>query len=178
MNWKEFEEKCTNCNKCSLCNSRTNIVLGRGNRLADIMLIGEAPGKEEDLSGEPFVGRSGKLLDSILDEAGLSREEIYIANILKCRPPDNRDPKPTETKACIDFLYNQIELVNPKILVCLGKIPATTLIKKDFKVTVEHGNWFDFNGIPITGVYHPSAVLRFPKYKNDWIADFTAIKNK
>ena len=138
-NWNELKEQCLNCKKCGLCETRTNVVFGVGNPNAEVMFIGEGPGENEDLQGEPFVGRGGKLLDKMLYSVDLSREEnIYIANIVKCRPPKNRDPKPEEQVACTDWLRNQYKLINPKIIVCLGRIASAKIIKPDIKITKEH----------------------------------------
>ena len=142
-NWNELKEQCLNCKKCGLCETRTNVVFGVGNPNAEVMFIGEGPGENEDLQGEPFVGRGGKLLDKMLYSVDLSREEnIYIANIVKCRPPKNRDPKPEEQVACTDWLRNQYKLINPKIIVCLGRIASAKIIKPDIKITQEHGLFF------------------------------------
>lgn len=178
--WEEFYEKCRNCEKCELSKTRNNVVVGTGNINSDIMFIGEAPGENEDLQGEPFIGRGGKLLDSMLLEISLERKDVYIANIVKCRPPKNRDPKPIEISACIDYLYKQIEMVNPKVIVCLGRISATILIKKDFKITKEHGNWIEIQNInaKVMAVYHPAAVLRDPRRKADYLEDFIKIKQE
>ena len=154
-------KQCQECKACELYKERTNIVFGVGNQNADILFIGEAPGENEDLQGMPFVGRSGKLLDELLNEVGFSRDEnIYIANILKCRPPKNRDPKPNEQEACLHFLMEQIDIINPKIVVCVGRIAAQKLISKDFKVTSQHGTFVEKNGILFTATYHPAAILR------------------
>ncbi len=174
--WEILLEKCKNCQKCSLHQSRTNVVFGSGNRNADLMFIGEAPGEAEDLSGLPFVGASGKLLDKYLGVIGLKREDVYIANILKCRPPKNRDPKPEEQDLCIDFLREQLKLLHPKLIVCLGRIAAMRIIKPDFKITAEHGIWFNKGGYKITAVYHPSAILRDPRKKEDMLMDFMDIQ--
>ena len=146
MTLDELKKECEACRKCELCESRNNIVFGYGNPNADIMLIGEAPGENEDLSGMPFVGRSGKLLDEFLNSVGLDRNKnVYIANMLKCRPPKNRDPKPSEQNLCIEWLDRQIEIIDPKIIVCIGRIAAQKLIGKDFKVTKQHGEFIEKN---------------------------------
>ena len=143
----ELKRECEACRRCELCESRNNIVFGVGNENADIMLIGEAPGENEDMQGQPFVGRSGKLLDEMIGEYGLSRDKnIYIANMLKCRPPKNRDPKPSEQNLCIEWLDRQIEIIDPKIIVCVGRIAAQKLIGKDFKVTKQHGEFIEIGG--------------------------------
>lgn len=176
--WETLYNECNECKKCSLCETKTNTVFGSGNKNATLMFIGEAPGEKEDLQGLPFVGASGKLLDKYLDAVGLNREDVYIANILKCRPPKNRDPKPEEEDACIDFLRMQLELIQPKMIVCLGRISAMRLIKPDFKITSEHGKWFKKGNFLMCAVYHPSALLRDPRKRDDMMADFIMLKNK
>ncbi|NLL63672.1 MAG: uracil-DNA glycosylase [Ruminococcaceae bacterium] len=157
---RELFKQCNACKGCELYRSRTNLVFGVGNEKADIIFVGEAPGEQEDLLAEPFVGRSGKFLDEMLREIGLTREDIYIANIIKCRPPQNRDPKPSEQDACIHWLEKQIEIIDPKVIVCLGRIPATRFIDKDFKVTKQHGELIQKNGRIYMGTFHPAAILR------------------
>ena len=179
MTLDELKNECEACRKCELCESRNNIVFGYGNPNADIMLIGEAPGENEDLSSMPFVGRSGKLLDEFLNSVGLDRNEnVYIANTLKCRPPKNRDPKPFEQDLCIDWLKKQIEIVSPKIIVCVGRIAAQKMIGKSFKVTVQHGEFVDIDGILYTGTYHPAAILRNIHNKPYALEDWKIIKQK
>ncbi len=178
MNWNELKTACENCEKCELCKTRTNCVFGTGNENADIMFVGEAPGQQEDLSGTPFVGRAGQLLDKYLYAIDIKREDVYIANILKCRPPQNRDPRPDEEEACIDYLREQVKLINPKVIVCLGRISAMKLIKPDFKITAEHGEWFKKGDYLMTAVYHPAALLRDPRKKEDMLRDMQKIKAK
>lgn len=178
MNWDELKKACSECEKCELCRTRTNCVFGVGNKNADIMFVGEAPGEHEDLSGTPFVGRAGQLLDKFLYAVDISREDVYIANILKCRPPKNRDPLPAEEDACIGFLREQVALINPKVIVCLGRISAMRLIKPDFKITKEHGMWFKKGNYLMTAVYHPAALLRDPRKKEDMLEDMKKIKEK
>ena len=144
--WETLEGACLNCRKCRLWETRTNVVIGVGNRNADIMFVGEGPGQQEDLQGEPFVGPAGKLLDKMLASIGLDREKVYIANIVKCRPPGNRDPHDDEQEACMNYLRYQLMLVKPKIIVCLGRIAATAIIDKDFKITRQHGQWTERKG--------------------------------
>lgn len=170
--------ECEACRKCSLCETRTNVVFGSGNANAKILFIGEAPGQHEDEMGLPFVGASGKLLDKYLDAIGLSRDDAYIANILKCRPPKNRDPKPEEEEQCIGYLRQQLKIINPTVIVCLGRIAAFKIIKPDFKITQEHGKWFKKGDFMICAVYHPSALLRDPRKRDDMMRDFIAIKEK
>ena len=178
MTWDELKKSCSECEKCELCKTRTNCVFGVGNEYADILFVGEAPGEQEDLSGIPFVGRAGKLLDKFLFAVDIDRDKVYIANILKCRPPKNRDPLPQEEDACIDYLREQVRLINPKVIVCLGRISAMRLIKPDFKITQEHGQWFQKGNYLMTAVYHPAAVLRDPRKKEDMLEDMKRIKEK
>ena len=174
--WRILEEKCRSCRNCGLCESRTNCVFGTGNREARLMFVGEAPGEQEDLSGTPFVGRAGQLLYRYLYAVDIRREDVYIANILKCRPPKNRDPRPEEEEACIEYLREQVRLIKPEIIVCLGRIAAMKLIKPDFKITQEHGKWFEKGSFAMTAVFHPAALLRDPRRKEDMLADMKAIK--
>ena len=169
---------CADCHNCALGDTRTNLVFGTGNPNADLMFVGEAPGEQEDLSGIPFVGRAGQLLDKFLYAVDIERSNVYIANILKCRPPENRDPAPAEEDACIDYLRAQIRLLAPRAVVCLGRIAAARLIKKDFRITKEHGLWFEGESYPITAIYHPAFVLRDPRKKGDVLADLALIKEK
>ncbi len=176
--WTELMEDCQFCQKCELHTTRTNCVFGTGNQNADLLFVGEAPGEQEDLSGIPFVGRAGKLLDQYLFAVDIPREQVYIANILKCRPPKNRDPLPAEEDACIDYLRRQVRLIRPKVIVCLGRIAAMRLIRPDFKITKEHGQWFEKNGFLITAVYHPALLLRDPRRKEEMLCDMKKIKEK
>lgn len=176
--WEELYETCSKCEKCELHKTRTNCVFGAGSQSSDVLFVGEAPGEKEDLSGVPFVGAAGKLLDKYLYAVGIDRERVYIANILKCRPPKNRDPKPEEEAACIDYLREQVKLLNPKVIICLGRISAMKLIKPDFKITQEHGKWFKKGNYLMTAVYHPAALLRDPRKKEDMMADMEKIKEK
>ena len=161
MTWDKLEAECLACRKCALCQGRHNVVFGAGSKNAEIMFIGEGPGENEDLQGEPFVGRAGMLLDDMLKIIDLDRNRnVYITNIVKCRPPKNRDPLNTEQDACIDYLRQQYSLINPKIVVCLGRIAAMRLIKPDFKITAEHGQVFDRDGVKFMALYHPAALQR------------------
>ena len=178
MNWEELKRTCHSCTKCGLCETRHNVVFGVGPETADVMFIGEGPGEQEDLKGEPFVGAAGKLLDDMLSIIALSRENCYIANIVKCRPPRNRDPLETEQDACIDYLRNQVALIRPKIIVCLGRISATRLIRPDFRITREHGQWVEKNGIWMTAIYHPSALLRDLTKRPETFDDLIALREK
>jgi len=153
-------------------------VFGVGNPQAEVLFIGEGPGESEDLRGEPFVGRAGKLLDDMLKIIGLSREtNIFIANIVKCRPPGNRDPLESERELCFEWLWAQIEIIKPKIIVCLGRVAATVLIDKDIKVSLEHGKWFDKDGIKYMALFHPAALLRDPHKKPDTFVDLKELEN-
>ncbi len=177
--WEELRQECLNCRKCSLCQTRTNVVFGVGKEDAEIMFIGEGPGQQEDLKGEPFVGRSGQLLDKLMATVDLFRDKnIYIANTVKCRPPQNRDPLPEEQEACSAWLDSQIALMRPKIIVCVGRISAQRYISKDFRVTKEHGLFYDRNGILYMGTFHPAALLRNPNQKPAAFEDFIALRDK
>ncbi len=169
-------EKCQSCTACELYKSKTNTVFGCGNETADLMFVGEAPGEKEDESGIPFVGPAGKLFDKYLEYVGIDRDEVYIANILKCRPPKNRDPLPEEEDACITYLREQVRAIKPKIIVCLGRVAAKRLIKPDFRITAEHGKWFDTPSFKMCAVYHPSALLRDSAKKADMLKDMKTIK--
>ena len=176
--WEKLYSECAACHACELSETRTNCVFGTGSKNADLLFVGEAPGDNEDKTGTPFVGRAGKLLDEYLAAVGIERESVYIANILKCRPPKNRDPRPSEEDACIDFLKRQIALLQPKLIVCLGRISAKRLISKSYKISDEHGVWFDFCGIPITAVYHPALLLRDPRKKGEMMTDMQIISDR
>ncbi len=178
INWDDLKRTCFDCTKCGLCETRHNVVFGIGPETADVMLIGEGPGEQEDLRGEPFVGPAGKLLDDMLSIIDLSRENCYIANIVKCRPPRNRDPLETEQEACIGYLRNQVALIRPKIIVCLGRISATRLIRQDFRITREHGTWMEKNGIWMSAIYHPSALLRDVTKRPETFDDLLSIREK
>ncbi len=178
-NWQDLKKDCLACEKCELCKTRKNVVFGVGVENAEVLFIGEGPGEQEDLKGEPFVGRGGQLLDKFLDCVDLDRRKnIYIANIVKCRPPQNRDPLPAEQEACTGWLREQIRLMNPKIVVCLGRISAQQIISADFKVTVQHGEFIDKGGILYMGTFHPAALLRDPNKKPDAFADFLKLRDK
>lgn len=176
-NWEELERRCLSCQKCALADTRTNVVFGKGPRDAKILFIGEGPGENEDLQGEPFVGRGGQLLDEMLGLVGLSREKnFYITNIVKCRPPKNRDPLNTEQDACIGYLWEQMELIQPKIVVCLGRIAAMRLIRPDYRITKEHGQWVEKDGVLYTAIYHPAALLRDPSRRPETFDDLKNIQ--
>ena len=174
--WKELKEECAGCRGCVLGETRTNLVFGVGNEQAEVMFIGEGPGEQEDLQGEPFVGPAGKLLDTMLELIDLDRSKVYIANMVKCRPPRNRDPQETEMAACSGWLRRQIQLVNPVIIVCLGRIAAAGMIREDFRITREHGHWFEKDGRMLTAIYHPSALLRDPSKRPEAFMDLRALR--
>lgn len=178
MQWDELEATCQACRNCPLWETRTNVVFGVGSRNAEVLFIGEGPGENEDLQGEPFVGRGGKLLDDMMGAIGLKRADVYIANIVKCRPPQNRDPLNTEEDACIGYLRNQVALLRPKIIVCLGRIAAMRVISEDFKITRDHGKWFEKNGVSMMALFHPAALLRDPRKKPDTFVDLKALQAK
>lgn len=177
-NWIELESKCAGCKECSLCKTRNNVVFGVGAKDAKIMFIGEGPGEQEDLKGEPFVGPAGKLLDDMLSIIDLDRSNCYIANIVKCRPPNNRDPLPEEQDACIGYLRNQVALINPCIIVCLGRVAAKRVLYPDYRITQEHGTWLQRNGTWITAIYHPSALLRDVSKRPETFEDLLEIRRK
>ena len=179
LNWEDLKGVCAECKRCGLCETRHNVVFGVGNENADIMFVGEGPGEQEDLKGEPFVGPAGKLLDDMLSIIDLSQENnFYIANIVKCRPPRNRDPLETEQDACIGYLRNQVALIQPKIIVCLGRIAAMRLIDRDYKITRQHGQWVQRGGVWMTAVYHPSALLRDVTKRPETFDDLISIREK
>ena len=179
MDWNELKQNCTQCTRCGLCETRRNVVFGVGNENADVMFIGEGPGEQEDLRGEPFVGPAGKLLDEMLCIIDLDRKlNCYIANIVKCRPPKNRDPLEMEQDACIHYLHEQIELVKPKIIVCLGRIAAMRLIGENYRITREHGQWLQKDGVWMTAIYHPSALLRDVSKRPETFRDLISLRKK
>ena len=179
LTWEELKAACANCTRCGLCETRHNVVFGIGNESADILFIGEGPGEQEDLQGQPFVGPAGKLLDDMLSIIDLYRQEnCYIANIVKCRPPRNRDPHETEQDACIDYLRSQVALVQPKIIVCLGRIAAKRVIDPDYRITRQHGTWVQKNGIWMAAIYHPSALLRDVSKRPETFSDLLNIRQK
>ena len=176
---EQLREECLQCQKCPLAATRHHVVFGTGKTGAEVVFVGEGPGENEDLQGEPFVGRGGALLDKYLEAVDLSRERnIYIANIVKCRPPHNRDPLNTEQDACIDYLRNQVALIRPRIIVCLGRIAAMRLIKPDFKITREHGLWFEKSGVSMMAMFHPAAILRDPSRRPDTFMDLKSLQAK
>ena len=176
--WETLHAACRSCTACSLAQGRTNVVFGVGDPHAGVLFVGEGPGEHEDLRGEPFVGPAGQLLDKYLAAIGLKREQVYIANVVKCRPPRNRDPRPEEMDACIGFLRQQTRLISPKILVCLGRIAACRLLDPGFKVTRQHGEWVQKGSFWMMGTFHPAALLRNPAKKPDALADFLSLRDK
>ena len=176
--WEALLGECARCRECALCQTRHSVVFGVGNPQAEIMLVGEGPGANEDEQGIPFVGRAGQLLDDMLAIIGLDRTKVYIANIVKCRPPGNRDPLNVEQDACIGYLRRQIALVQPKILVCLGRIAAMRLISEKFRITKEHGLWYDVDGMRVMALYHPSALLRDPQRRPETFDDLKTLQRE
>ena len=178
MDLEELKRDCLTCTRCGLCETRTNVVFGVGAPDAEVMFIGEGPGEQEDRRGEPFVGPAGKLLDDMLAMIDLDRSRVYIANIVKCRPPGNRDPLGIEQDACSGWLERQIALVDPKIIVCLGRIAAMALIDPSFRITREHGLWFERGGRRIMATYHPSALLRDPSKRPEAFMDLRELRKE
>ena len=175
-NWETLKNECLNCRRCGLCETRHHVVFGVGPQDAEVLFIGEGPGEQEDLKGEPFVGRGGKLLDDMLELIDLDRTKIYIGNMVKCRPPKNRDPLETEQMACAEWLQRQIALLQPKIIVCLGRISAMKFIKPDFRITKEHGQWFEMDGRRVMALYHPAALLRDPNKRPETFDDLKRLQ--
>lgn len=176
--WENLEQECLACHECALCQTRKKVVFGVGERTAEILFVGEGPGADEDEQGVPFVGRAGHLLDDMLALIGLDRTKVYIANIVKCRPPNNRDPLNVEQDACMGYLRRQIALLDPKIIVCLGRVAAMRLIDEKFKITREHGQWFDVNGVRIMALFHPAALLRDPRRLPETFDDLKTIQRE
>lgn len=179
MDWAQLKQVCGCCTRCGLCETRNHVVFGTGNEQADILFVGEGPGEQEDLQGEPFVGPAGQLLDDMLCIMGLDRKiNCYIANIVKCRPPRNRDPLETEQEACIVYLRNQVALLKPKIIVCLGRIAARRILDPEYRITREHGKWVQRGDVWMTAIYHPSALLRDESKRPETFADLLSIREK
>lgn len=174
----ELKAKCEACKGCPLHKTRTSYVFGKGDPNAKIMFVGEAPGENEDLQGIPFVGKAGMLLDRFLLAAGIDKDKVYIANILKCRPPNNRDPNPDEEAVCMEFLREQVRIIKPKIIVCLGKIAARMLIDPEYRIMKQHGSWITKGSFRITAVFHPALLLRDPSHNEEMLRDLVAIKNE
>lgn len=177
-NWEELEEQAKQCNKCKLCRNRNNVVFGEGNKNADLMFIGEGPGADEDLQGIPFVGKAGKLMNMAFEAIGLKREEVYIANIVKCRPPSNRNPEDDEALACLNYLRNQVILVKPKIIVLLGSVALKNILGKEYGITASRGKWIEKKGILYLPTWHPAALLRDESKKIDFIRDLQMVMEK
>lgn len=178
MDWNSLRQTCQQCQKCPLGATRTNLVFGDGNPQARVMLVGEGPGQQEDLSGIPFVGPAGQLLDQMLEIIDLDRSRYYITNIVKCRPPHNRDPLAAEQDACIGYLREQTRLIQPKLIVCLGRISAMRLIRPDYRITREHGQWVQKGDFWLTAIYHPSALLRDESKRPETFDDLLSIRDK
>lgn len=176
MDLESLKKECLSCRACGLCETRNNVVFGVGKPTAEVMFIGEGPGEQEDRQGEPFVGRAGMLLDDMLEIIDLDRSKVYIANMVKCRPPKNRDPLNIEQEACAHWLEDQIRLINPRIIVCLGRIAAARFIKEDFKITREHGQWFIKNGLMVMAMYHPAALLRDSSKRPETFEDLIKLR--
>jgi len=178
VDWQTLEQQCFSCTGCELCTTRHNVVFGVGDRNADIMFVGEGPGEKEDLQGEPFVGPAGLLLDDMMSIIDIDRTNCYIANIVKCRPPGNRDPKEQEQDACIGYLRAQFALIRPKVIVCLGRIAATRLISPDLRITRDHGKWIRRGDVWMTALYHPSFLLRDPLKRPQTFDDLLSVREK
>lgn len=177
-NWEELEASIENCNKCKLCKTRLNIVFGTGNKNADIMLVGEGPGADEDKQGIPFVGKAGKLMDKAFEGLGIEREKVYIANIVKCRPPANRVPEDDEAEACLNYLRNQVILVKPKIIVLLGSTALKNILGKEYGITAVRGRWIEKKGIIYMPTWHPAALLRDENKKIEFWKDLKEVVRK
>ena len=177
-NWEELEKSIEGCNKCKLCSGRKNIVFGIGNKNADIMFIGEGPGADEDIQGEPFVGKAGQLMNKAFEALEIEREEVYIGNIVKCRPPQNRNPEQDEAKACMDYLRNQVLLVKPKIIVLLGSIALKNILGEEYGITNSRGKWIEKKGILYLPTFHPAALLRDESKKIDFWRDLKLVKER
>ncbi|MCI8353382.1 MAG: uracil-DNA glycosylase [Clostridia bacterium] len=173
--WEELEASIIGCKKCKLCNNRNNIVFGTGNKNARIMFIGEGPGADEDREGIPFVGKAGKLMNMAFDGIGINREEVYIANIVKCRPPSNRNPEDDEAIACLDYLRNQVMLVKPKIIVLLGSVALKNILGKEYGITASRGKWIEKKGILYMPTWHPAALLRDDSKKVEFWQDLKQV---
>ena len=177
-NWEQLEAESKQCKKCRLCQNRNNVVFGIGNKNARLMFIGEGPGADEDIQGEPFVGKAGKLMNMAFESIGLKREEVYIANIVKCRPPSNRNPEDDEAQACLNYLRNQVLLVKPEIIVLLGSVALKNVLGKEYGITASRGKWFEKKGILYMPTWHPAALLRDETKKIDFIKDLKEVLKK
>ena len=176
--WEELEKSIINCKKCKLCNSRTNIVFGTGNKNAKIMFIGEGPGADEDIQGIPFVGKAGKLMNMAFEGVGIKRDEVYIANIVKCRPPANRNPEKDEAVACMDYLRNQVMLIKPDIIVLLGSVALKNILGEEYGITTSRGKWIEKKGILYMPTWHPAALLRDNSKKIEFWQDLQEVYKK
>ena len=176
--WPLLMEEISACSRCRLCETRTNVVPGEGDPQARLMFIGEGPGRDEDLQGRPFVGRSGELLTRMIRAIGIERDEVYICTVVKCRPPQNRNPETDEAAACLNYLRAQVALVRPQVVVLLGKIACRYTLQQEISVMREHGTWFERKGVWFIPTYHPSALLRNPALKRDSWDDFQKIREK
>lgn len=176
--YEELKKFVDHCGRCPLASTRNRAVMGKGNLHSPLMFIAEAPGQKEDRDGIPFTGRSGEVFDRLLNSAGMTREEVYLTNVVKCHPPANRDPKPEEQEACIQYLKYETALLRPKIMVCLGRIAAQRIIRPDYRITREHGTFLLRKGVWLTAVYHPSALLRDESKWAETEADFRAVREK
>lgn len=174
-NWEQLEEQAKQCKKCRLCKSRNNVVFGTGNKNARLMFIGEGPGADEDIQGIPFVGKAGKLMNRAFEAIGLKREDVYIANIVKCRPPSNRNPEEDEANACLNYLRNQVILVKPQIIVLLGSVALKNILGKEYGITASRGKWVEKKGILYMPTWHPAALLRDETKKIDFIRDLQEV---
>ena len=177
-NWEQLEADAKQCKKCRLCQTRNYVVFGTGNKEADLMFIGEGPGADEDIQGEPFVGKAGKLMNMAFDAVGLKREDVYIANIVKCRPPSNRNPEDDEAVACLNYLRNQVILVKPKIVVLLGSVALKNILGKEYGITASRGKWVEKKGIFYMPTWHPAALLRDETKKIDFIRDLQQVMDR
>ena len=177
-NWEQLEETAIQCKKCRLFQNRNNVVFGTGNKQADLMFIGEGPGADEDIQGEPFVGKAGKLMNMAFEVIGLKRDEVYISNVVKCRPPSNRNPEEDEAISCLNYLRNQVILVKPKIIVLLGSVALKNILGKEYGITASRGKWVEKKGILYMPTWHPAALLRDESKKIDFIRDLQEVMKK
>lgn len=173
--WEELESSIIDCKKCKLCTNRKNIVFGQGNKNAKIMFIGEGPGADEDMQGLPFVGKAGKLMDEAFKGIGINRQDVYIANIVKCRPPSNRDPQEDEVNACLNYLRNQVILIKPQIIVLLGRIALKNILGNEYNISTSRGKWIEKKGIMYMPTWHPAALLRDENKKIEFWNDLKEV---
>ena len=175
--WEKLEKSIIDCKKCKLCTNRKNIVFGQGNKNAKIMFIGEGPGADEDMQGIPFVGKAGKLMDEAFKGIGINRQDVYIANIVKCRPPSNRDPEEDEVDVCLNYLRNQVILIKPQIIVLLGRIALKNILGNEYNISTARGKWVEKKGIMYMPTWHPAALLRDENKKIDFWKDLKEVYN-